>query len=693
MHRHKRGLALLIAVLLSPLACTEVDDQTLPHPIDECPDNPKKTAPGVCGCNEDDIIDISTGMHLCILRRCMEEADYDPSCRITDLCPYDPNKRLPGTCGCGISDTPYINGVPHCLAPGMDLCPDDPNKFQPGICGCGAEDTIDGTTGIPFCLGNDIDLCPTDPNKRLPGVCGCGTPDDLDPETGFPACLNDRVDLCPTDPNKTRPGICGCGEPDVDTDGDTVVDCLDGCPLDPSKTQPGICGCGIEDSPENLADSDNDTIPDCIDFCPQNPYKHLDDSCECDELAHKLDDNTLCARIIADNASLLKLRDDWNAGNLDKADGLSFILLESLDLGTSLDAASAAQWIGIGTQERPFDAIFIGKQNTITATQRGALLLLGNQDSSHHGLFGYTSSARIDGLNVALSLIGNESVGGLIGHAENTTVTMSAATGTVTANAYVGGLAGQAINSTFENVAAAPNIYGLQNSIGGLVGLASGTTIHRAYTETDLMAPDASQVGGLVGMATHATHIRNAYSRGTVSGSVHTAGLVGLLNRSSILNAYTTAHVTCSASPCAGISALVDGASTIKNVYTTGSITDSTASPEDPPAPEPPALSPLVAVSKDDSSVYRHLYYWQGAMDSEPTFPEALLPHIEAFTYVSLVPANAQNKLLILLLNENIAAGACSLDDAPMTCLQWTPESFRIGVSSMLIPVLKFTTR
>ena len=37
-------------------------------------------------------------------------------------------------------------------------------------------------------------------------------------------------DACPTDPAKTAPGLCGCGVSDVDTDGDTVPDCLDQCP-------------------------------------------------------------------------------------------------------------------------------------------------------------------------------------------------------------------------------------------------------------------------------------------------------------------------------------------------------------------------------------------------------------------------------------------------------------------------------
>lgn len=81
----------------------------------------------------------------------------------------------------------------------------------------------------------------------------------------------DACDACPGDPDKLEPGVCGCGVSDVDTDGDTVPDCVDqcagfddvvdtdadgapdgcdGCPSDPDKFDPGNCGCGV---PENCS--------------------------------------------------------------------------------------------------------------------------------------------------------------------------------------------------------------------------------------------------------------------------------------------------------------------------------------------------------------------------------------------------------------------------------------------------------
>ena len=58
-----------------------------------------------------------------------------------DQCPDDPEKTSPGVCGCGVADTDSDNdGAMDC----EDLCPDDPQKIQPGYCGCAnTEDSCD----------------------------------------------------------------------------------------------------------------------------------------------------------------------------------------------------------------------------------------------------------------------------------------------------------------------------------------------------------------------------------------------------------------------------------------------------------------------------------------------------------------------------------------------------------------------
>lgn len=89
---------------------------------------------------------------------------------VNDECPDDPNKTTPGICGCGISDDDSDgDSVPNCL----DICPSDPEKQDLGLCGCGIKDTDTDRDGTPDCK----DICSTDPNKTEPGACGCGSPE------------------------------------------------------------------------------------------------------------------------------------------------------------------------------------------------------------------------------------------------------------------------------------------------------------------------------------------------------------------------------------------------------------------------------------------------------------------------------------------------------------------------------------
>ena len=217
---------------------TDSDGDGTPDCLDGCPNDPNKTAPGLCGCG---FIDSSND----------SDGDGTPDC--TDACPFDPNKIAPGQCGCGVADTDTDHdGTADC----HDGCPNDPAKIAPGQCGCGVADTDSDGDGTANC----IDGCPNDPNKTAPGQCGCGVADTDTDHDGTPDCH----DGCPNDPNKTSPGVCGCGVADTDSDGDGTPDCNDGCPTDPNKTAPGICGCGNVD-----VDSDGDGIFDCNDNCPQ----------------------------------------------------------------------------------------------------------------------------------------------------------------------------------------------------------------------------------------------------------------------------------------------------------------------------------------------------------------------------------------------------------------------------------------
>lgn len=63
-----------------------------------------------------------------------------------DECPDDPIKTEPGVCGCGVPDADTDgDGTPDCI----DRCPNDPARIQPGMCGCGAAQALSsGTAGL-----------------------------------------------------------------------------------------------------------------------------------------------------------------------------------------------------------------------------------------------------------------------------------------------------------------------------------------------------------------------------------------------------------------------------------------------------------------------------------------------------------------------------------------------------------------
>jgi subtilisin family serine protease len=69
--------------------------------------------------------------------------------RLNDQCPNDPNKTTPGVCGCGVADRDQDgDGKYDC----QDQCPTDRAKVTPGVCGCGIADSDANGNGRIDCL-------------------------------------------------------------------------------------------------------------------------------------------------------------------------------------------------------------------------------------------------------------------------------------------------------------------------------------------------------------------------------------------------------------------------------------------------------------------------------------------------------------------------------------------------------------
>ena len=185
---------------------------------------------------------------------------------------------------------------------------------------------------------------------------------------------------------------------------------------------------------------------------------------------------------------------------------------------------SNGNWMPIGGASDPlFTRTFEG--NGYTISNLSVII----PSRSEIGLFGETMNStaiRNVGLT-AVSLEGNNMVGGLVGLNTGTISGSYVITGTgssVTGSDSTGGLVGDN-DGTISNSYVIGSVMG-RDGVGGLVGNNGGTSgsISNSYA-TGSVTSSRDFAGGLVGYNTRT--ISNSYATGSVSGSDHIGGLVG----------------------------------------------------------------------------------------------------------------------------------------------------------------------
>jgi hypothetical protein len=156
-------------------------------------------------------------------------------------------------------------------------------------------------------------------------------------------------------------------------------------------------------------------------------------------------------------------------------------------------------------------------------------------------------------------------------------ITNCSYTGNLTAIAdSVGLIIGDANNCTIENCTAVGNISGGTN-IGGITGEASSSTISNCQYSGNITSNRI--IGGIAGIATNST-IEECLSNGTYisnnGASTNSAigGIVGYGYPVNIINCYSTADVEGNGKYIGGLSGYVRGASVVTNSYSTGYITE-----------------------------------------------------------------------------------------------------------------------
>lgn len=179
-------------------------------------------------------------------------------------------------------------------ASGFVDCDDDPSN--------GCEASFSDVLNCGGCASKgDAERC-----TELPGVltasCASKTCKVTTCLPDFADCNGKAADGC-----ERKVSVDGCCPGELDSDGDTVLDCLDGCKDDPKKSAPGACGCGVTD-----ADMDKDGIADCRTDCwgfPSN-FDPFDKA-----LAFTVDATLTCSPTIDTSQPVASMISGWCNGD------------------------------------------------------------------------------------------------------------------------------------------------------------------------------------------------------------------------------------------------------------------------------------------------------------------------------------------------------------------------------------------
>ena len=274
------------------------------------------------------------------------------------------------------------------------------------------------------------------------------------------------------------------------------------------------------------------------------------DGCKGYELMNDLDFADDASYRTADPAARSVLKNSWTVSNFKNS--------------------GDASWQPIGEE---FNAVFNGNGYTISNMQINRSV----DDANNIGLFSRIGAAgRIENLGLVdpaiKGLIGAKDVGGIAGQTDSKSAIL---------NSYVVG--DDAAGNT-DKIISGDVGFGY---IGGLVGNNAGYILN-SYAEINVIADDSGTlqsrdksviIGGLVGR-NFAAKVHNSYATGEVKGPCEAGGLVGLQTRSSeIKNAYATGDVATRSGTCSNPNKIwagglvgINSSSKLENSYALGAV-------------------------------------------------------------------------------------------------------------------------
>ncbi len=214
------------------------------------------------------------------------------------------------------------------------------------------------------------------------------------------------------------------------------------------------------------------------------------------------------------------------------------------------ESMSISSWTPIGTSKNPYTGTFDGGDFNIAGIYTTAE---SGEDGKNVGLFGCVGAAEIRNVIVMDGLIcGVENVGGIAGNVNGGKLSYCICDSEVRGDKAVAGVVGNlGTNSSVISCGMIGSVKGtnvtndqsfLQN-VGGLVGYNNRSSVNKSFSYTDINAPLARYVGGLIGNNSSGT-LSNSYSTSTVVGSANCGGITGYNNGGTVSKCYTAGKVT-----------------------------------------------------------------------------------------------------------------------------------------------------
>lgn len=261
--------------------------------------------------------------------------------------------------------------------------------------------------------------------------------------------------------------------------------------------------------------------------------------------------------VISTPAHLLWLMLNYNNGSINK--DMTHVHLDAdISLRDVCHPASGnmtmVSWEGIGTADHPFKGSFHGHGHKITD-------LYINSHDPYSGFIAITDRAtRIDTLDIEGTIVNHNSkhAGMIVGKLDNASILSCTSRGTIRASGHVGGITGTSYYGGISNCA----------NYAEVINVGLGDEQNNPIT------------GGIVGHARDNNYITKCSNYGNVScinterTDARTAGIVGYINWTNLLNCYVDKRVTITASTGRAAGVVADGSldSKLKNIYSAATV-------------------------------------------------------------------------------------------------------------------------